>query len=79
MKVGCPARLVSSRSKRTFSEDWSTVSFHIQLKDGKDQGEERRFRLGTIGVVDLLQYLEGTMCVGFTADATFAVLELRTM
>jgi hypothetical protein len=45
----------------------------------KPIGEERRCRLEAIGVVDILQVLEGLAYVGFIAGAIFAVIELRTM
>ena len=45
----------------------------------KTIGEERRFQPEEIGVVDMLQVLEGLAYVGFIAGAIFAVWELRTM
>jgi len=42
-------------------------------------GKERRFHPEAIGVVDILQVLEGGAYVGFIFGAIFAVLELRTM
>jgi len=40
---------------------------------------ERRCRPEAIGVVDMLQVLEGAAYVGFIAGAIFAVMELRDM
>jgi hypothetical protein len=45
----------------------------------KTIGEERRCPPEAIGVVDLLQVLEGAAYVGFIAGAIFAVIELRTL
>lgn len=42
-------------------------------------GKGGRFSPEEIGVVDLLQVLEGLAYVGFIAGAMFAVIELRTM
>jgi hypothetical protein len=45
----------------------------------KTIGEERRCQTEAIGVVDILQVLEGAAYVGFIAGAIFAVMELRTL